>query len=130
MSIVRAGPGFAPLPAATPAALIAAIALAGCAPAAPNIVGDPRAGEIVIARSSCGSCHIIPGIALADGRVGPSLAGFGSRMLIAGTLPNQAPNLVLWLKHPGQIRPNDVMPDVGLTDRQARDAAAYLYELQ
>jgi cytochrome c2 len=121
---------FAPRHPPIPAALIAAAALAGCAPAAPNIVGDPRAGAIVIARSSCGSCHIIPGIALADGRVGPSLAGFGGRMLIAGTLPNQAPNMILWLRHPQQVRPNDVMPETGLTDGQARDVAAYLYELR
>jgi cytochrome c1 len=110
--------------------LAAAPALAGCAADAPNPIGDPRAGAIVIERASCGSCHRIPGIALADGRVGSSLAAFGRQRMIAGTLANNGPNLVLWLRHPQQVRPGNLMPDMGLTDRQARDVAAYLEALQ
>ena len=104
--------------------------LSGCAADGPNSVGDPQAGATVIARSSCGSCHQIPGIGLADGRVGPSLASFGRQQLIAGTLPNSEPNLILWLRHPRQVRPHGLMPDMGLTEGEARDVAAYLYQLQ
>jgi cytochrome c1 len=119
-----------PRHAAIAALLINGSALVGCASDAPNPIGDPQAGAIVIARSACGSCHRIPGIALADGRVGPSLAKFGRQLMIAGTLSNSAPNLVLWLRHPQEVRPRNLMPDMGLTDRQAHDVAAYLYELR
>jgi cytochrome c2 len=109
---------------------IGGTALAACGTQSPNPIGDPRAGASVIERMSCGSCHRIPGIALADGRVGPSLATFGRQQLIAGTLPNSEPNLILWLTHPQAVRPGSLMPDMGLSDRQAHDVAAYLYELK
>lgn len=116
--------------AASGAWLVVLSLLSGCAADGPNSVGDPQAGATVIARSSCGSCHQIPGIGLADSRVGPSLAKFGRQQLIAGTLTNSQPNLILWLRHPRQVRPHGLMPDMGLTEGEARDVAAYLYQLQ
>lgn len=119
-----------PSPRTAIAALLAGALLPGCAPEAPNPIGDPGEGAIEIARAACGSCHVIPGIPLADGRVGPSLAGFGGQRLIAGTLSNSPANLVLWLRNPRQVRPHGTMPDMGLSDRQARDVAAYLSGLR
>ncbi len=110
------------------AALLAVGLLSGCGSAgASSAIGDADQGAVVIARSACGSCHVIPGIPLADGTVGPSLSSFGKRMVIAGRLPNSAPNLVLWLQHPQQVAPHNAMPDMGLSTGEARDVAAYLY---
>jgi cytochrome c1 len=47
--------------------------------------------------------------------------------MIAGLLPNTPANLVLWLRHPQSVTPGNAMPDLGLTETQARDIAAYLY---
>jgi cytochrome c1 len=50
--------------------------------------------------------------------------------MIAGELPNSPENLVRWIKSPQSVEPGTAMPTLGLTDQQARDAAAYLYTLQ
>ena len=73
---------------------------------------------------------IIPGIALADAKVGPPLTQFGSRRMIAGVLPSTPSNLAAFLRAPQSIVRRGAMPDMGLTDREARDAAAYLLTLK
>ena len=105
-----------------------ACCIAGCAPSSPERVlgGDPRAGAIAITRHACGSCHLIPGVQDADGRVGPSLGEFGSRRMIAGWVPNTPEALRAYLLDPQGLVPGNVMPNQGLTDRQARDIAAFL----
>ncbi len=91
--------------------------------------GDPARGKAYIAQWGCGACHSIPGIAGANGEVGPNLAGIGSRSFIAGSLPNHPDNLVNWIMHPQQIVPGNGMPDMGIPEPVARDMAAYLYTL-
>jgi cytochrome c1 len=91
--------------------------------------GDPKAGAVAISRNACGSCHQIPGIEGADGRVGPPLTHFRARQMVAGTLPNTLANLRRYLKHPEIVGDSNVMPNQGLTDRQVVDVAAYLYTL-
>jgi cytochrome c len=113
-------------------AIAGAVTLCGCVqrPAEPkwaNFGGDPARGASLIGRSSCGSCHEMSGIEGANGRVGPPLSRFAYRTMIAGVLPNTPGNLVYWLRHPQAVVPGNAMPDVGLSDRQARDIAAYLY---
>lgn len=110
--------------------MIAMLGGCGASDRAAHAVGDPNAGAIVIARKACGSCHEIPGIEEADGMVGPSLAHFASRQMIAGTLANSPANLALYLKAPQTVVKGNIMPDQGLTDEQVRDAAAYLYTLR
>lgn len=92
--------------------------------------GDPERGVAVIRDVGCGSCHMIPGIRSANGRVGPPLTFFASRTYIAGRVPNTPSNLVLWIENPPAIDPKTAMPSLGLSEQQARDAAAYLYTLQ
>lgn len=92
--------------------------------------GDAKVGEHLIYAYGCGSCHIIPGVAEANGTVGPTLQGFGSRYYIAGLLVNMPPNLLRWISKPQEVDPGTGMPDLGVTERQARDIAAYLYTLQ
>jgi cytochrome c len=63
--------------------------------------GDCREGRRAIARYACGE--------------------------IAGTLPNDPGAMVGWLMHPQRIAPGSGMPEQGVTERDARDIAAYLY---
>jgi cytochrome c1 len=117
------------------ASLLLALAAGGCAPkaAAPqwaDFGGDPRRGEVLIVRAGCGSCHVIPGVQSADGLVGPPLTHFSQRTMVAGLLPNTPQGLVNWLRHPQAIVPGNGMPDVGLSDAEARDIAAYLYTIR
>jgi mono/diheme cytochrome c family protein len=87
-------------------------------------------GAALVASEGCGSCHAIPGIAGAAGRVGPPLDNIGDRTIIAGLLANSPANLADWLQSPQRIKPGDAMPDVGLSRRQALDIAAFLGTLR
>ena len=91
--------------------------------------GDPALGAQIVARTGCGSCHTIPGIEGASGRVGPSLDGFAARQVIAGRIPNEGTQLIRWLQDPQSVDPKTDMPNVGLSRQEAADVAAYLYTL-
>lgn len=92
--------------------------------------GHARIGAHLIASYRCGACHTIPGIADADGLVGPPLTRFARRTYIAGELPNTPPNLIRWIRDPPAVEPGTAMPELGLSRRQATDVAAYLYTLR
>jgi cytochrome c len=92
--------------------------------------GDVHRGAAVINQYRCGACHYIPGIHDARGMVGPPLIYFGERTFIAGEVPNSPQNLVRWIRSPKSIEPGTAMPELGLSDQEARDAAAYLYTLR
>ena len=92
--------------------------------------GHADAGEAAIGRYGCGSCHEIPGIAGATGKVGPALGGIATRAEIAGLLANDPTNMIAWLRHPQHILPGNGMPEQGVTERDGRDIAAYLYTLK
>ncbi|WP_240320805.1 c-type cytochrome [Sphingomonas crusticola] len=89
--------------------------------------GKVANGPALMAGYGCGSCHIIPGITGANGKVGPDLSGISKRTTIAGSLPNDPKTMILWLQHPQALRPGSGMPEMGVTDAAARDIAAYLY---
>jgi cytochrome c2 len=92
--------------------------------------GVASRGSQLISIKNCGSCHTIPGIPGARGVVGPPLNFFARRTMIAGELPNTPDNLTHWVQAPQSVLPGNAMPDLGLTEEQARDVAAYLYTLQ
>ena len=92
--------------------------------------GDPRQGPAAIGRYGCGSCHRIPGIRAATGMVGPPLEGIASRAYLAGQLPNSPANMVRWIQHPQHVEKGTVMPEMGVTEGDARDIAAFLYTLR
>ena len=92
--------------------------------------GHVTAGQTAIARYGCGSCHDIPGVSGATGRVGPALGGIATRAHIAGVLANDPDQMIRWLQHPQAILPGNGMPDQGVSERDARDMAAYLYTLK
>jgi cytochrome c2 len=92
--------------------------------------GDARRGHHLVAELGCGGCHTIPGVRNARGNVGPPLIAFGDRRFIAGMLPNEPANLLRWIEHPQSVVPGNAMPEMGISEAQARDIAAYLYTLR
>ena len=84
----------------------------------------------MIRQYGCGSCHTIPGIQGAHVLVGPSLVQVASRMYIAGVLPNTPTNMLRWLQNPPAVQPFTAMPNMGVTEADARDMAGYLYTLR
>ena len=92
--------------------------------------GHPDRGKAFIEAHDCGTCHTIPGIREARGKVAPPLNFFSQRTFIAGVVPNSPQNLVQWVMNPPSIAPDTAMPILGLDEQQARDVAAYLYTLQ
>jgi cytochrome c len=92
--------------------------------------GDPARARIAFQQYACTTCHIIPGIVGAKGLAGPPLTAWANRIYIAGVLPNTPDDLVLWLRDPQRISPGSAMPNLGVTERDAWDMAAYLFSLK
>jgi cytochrome c2 len=92
--------------------------------------GDARLGQTEIRKYGCNTCHEISGVPGARGLIGPRLDGIGQRYYIAGELPNTPDNLMLWIEHPRQVEPHTAMPEMGVSQHDSRDIAAYLYTLR
>jgi cytochrome c1 len=73
---------------------------------------------------------VIPGVVGANRSVGPPLAGIANRQYIAGVLPNTPANMMRWLRQPTKVDPLSAMPDLDVTEQDARDIAAFLYTLR
>lgn len=110
--------------------LAALLLLAGCTSERTDLPGDPELGEQALEAYGCGSCHIIPGVPGADGRVGPPLRRIGSRAYIGGVLPNTPENMVRWIRAPQAVDPRTAMPDLDVGERDALNITAYLYTLK
>ena len=95
--------------------------------AEPLAQGKPTAGKAAIERYRCGACHLIRGVSDARGSVGPSLDRFALRRSIDGRLTNDPDTLVRWIREPKAMDPAATMPDQRITEKEARDIAAYLY---
>lgn len=89
--------------------------------------GVAERGEQAIDRYGCAACHTFPDRQPAEGRAGPGLEDFRNRVFIAGVLPNTPEHLMQWIQNPREIDPDTAMPDLDVTDADARDIAAYLY---
>lgn len=115
-------------------ALFLAITLGACRnleeAAAQKTGGDPSRGRQVLHKYGCGSCHSIPGVAGAEGSIGPALDRIGSRAHLAGGMENTPENLMRWIRNPQEIRAGAAMPNLGVTEQDGRDIAAFLYTLQ
>ena len=110
------------------AGVLSASCIDGTPPPLPDVAGgDAARGRAPILVYGCGACHVIPGIEEAIGTAGPPLTRWAERKTIAGSLPNDPENLVRWIRDPQSIEPGTAMPTMALTDREARDIAAYLY---
>jgi cytochrome c oxidase assembly factor CtaG/cytochrome c2 len=92
--------------------------------------GSVERGRSAIGKYGCAACHTIPGIADAQATVGPPLSNIAVRGYLGGHLPNSPANMMKWIQHPQQVDPKNVMPELGVTDQDARDITAYLYTLR
>jgi cytochrome c len=92
--------------------------------------GDPERGVDAIGRYGCGACHDIPGVRGANGTVGPPLARIARRTYLGGQVSNTPADMIRWIQHPQSIERGTAMPDMNVTEADARDIAAFLYTLR
>ncbi len=97
---------------------------------------EQEAGQKVFMNKGCVACHTINGVAeLAPGSrsrtSGPNLTHVGSRDFIAAhTLKNTPENIARWVKNPQEVKPGALMSNLGLSDQEAKDVAAFLSNLK
>lgn len=111
-------------------AMTAAACEPGKAAGPDNFTGDARRGTDLVKQYHCGGCHDIPGIAGAEGNVGPPLHRIGTRTYIAGYIRNSPDNMAAWIEDPQRALPGNAMPRMGIPQKDARDIAAFLYTLK
>jgi mono/diheme cytochrome c family protein len=87
-------------------------------------------GRKAIEQYACVTCHAIPGVVGPNFPVGPPLAGVGSRVMLGGVLPNSPENLARWIRTPQAFAPLSAMPNLGVSEADARDIAAFLATLK
>ena len=104
---------------------------AASAAEAPSNVGvvDIRRGQRALYQYACHACHTIPGITGSRSNVGPPLTGIANRQLIGGKLANNQENMIRWLRHTREVDPLTAMPQMNVSERDARDMAAFLATL-
>jgi mono/diheme cytochrome c family protein len=92
--------------------------------------GDPKRGKVALEQYACLTCHSIPGVVGEHAPVGPPLDRVATREYLAGVMRNSPDNMVRWLRAPQEIHPRTTMPDLRVSERDARDMTAYLYTLK
>jgi cytochrome c1 len=94
---------------------------------APNVPGDPTNGRRLFVAAGCAGCHTLQGLP-ATGVAGPNLTNVVLRPTLAGEMIPMTPeSLTRFLLEPAALKPGSPMPNVGLTEPEARDLAAFLY---
>ena len=78
----------------------------------------------------CAACHVVPGVAAATGRVGPSLAHIASQQIIAGYFANDPQVMTEWVEHPQKLLPGNAMPEMALSASDVSSIVDYLYTLE
>jgi cytochrome c oxidase subunit 2 len=92
--------------------------------------GEAAEGARLFQTSTCQDCHRIAGTA-ASGLVGPDLTHVADRQTLgAGVLTNNVANLAEWVRDPQRFKPGCHMPNMRLTDADARAIAVYLEGLK
>ena len=99
-------------------------------PAAARLGGNPERGRTLLVQYGCAYCHVIPRVDAPGGVFGPPLTNIGKRVYLAGVLPNSPENMTYWIRAPKAIKPQTAMPDLGVSETDARDMVAYLYRLR
>lgn len=91
--------------------------------------GDVERGRDALQSYGCVACHSVPGVRAPGGTVGPPLDNWAERVYIAGALTNEPENLILWIQNPQSVEPGTAMPNLNVTESDARDITTYLYTL-
>lgn len=123
---------FLPVMARTSPSDYAALPATPLHETADAFTGEPSAerGRRALDQYVCVTCHEIPGVVGANAPVGPPLRGMGTRVMLGGVLPNSQENLARWIRHPQRYAPGSAMPDLGVSERDAADMAAFLRTLR
>jgi cytochrome c oxidase subunit 2 len=105
--------------------------LAGQAlPAAEPASADAASGRTRFRQLTCANCHNIRGVN-SQQSYAPDLTHVGSRAMLAGErIENTAANLREWLHEPNIVKPNCLMPNLNLSDRDLDVLTAYLEDLK
>ncbi|HJT15889.1 MAG TPA: cytochrome c [Thermoanaerobaculia bacterium] len=104
--------------------------LVGCSRQTPySLIGNAARGKTKVQQYGCSACHVVPHVE-GSGAVGPPLTRMASRLYIAGEFPNVPQYMVRWIENPQGMKPHDAMPNLSVSERDARDIAAYLYTLR
>ncbi len=111
-------------------ALLLCLALVACSGCkswrhSQNEQAHPNAPALMI-QYGCPTCHVIPGVPGAVGKVGPPLDSLAQRSYLAGTVPNTPADLQAWIMHPQHFQPGTAMPEMGVTPQDAQTIAAFL----
>jgi cytochrome c oxidase subunit 2 len=84
-------------------------------------------GEKLFMTKGCMGCHSLQAVKAPQGLIGPNLANVGSRSYIAaGWLKNTDENLERWIREPQAVKKGVLMPNLGVTEQEARALRAYL----
>ena len=83
--------------------------------------GSVARGKPAIGKYGCAACHTIPGVERPTATVGPPLTRVAVRQYLGGHLTNSPANMIKWIQHPQAIDPKNAMPELGVTDQDARD---------
>lgn len=87
-------------------------------------------GQTLFMSKTCVQCHAISGTT-ATARVAPDLTHIAERKTIgAGVIANNLENLTQWIMNPQQFKPGCYMPNMRLSESEARDIAVYLENLK
>lgn len=88
--------------------------------------GPQRSAPELMIQYGCITCHVIPHVPGAVGKVGPSLASVSQRSYLAGSLPNTPENLEHWIMHPQHYQPGTAMPEMDVSEQDAHRIAVFL----
>jgi cytochrome c1 len=89
--------------------------------------GRAERGPELIRHYGCHACHVVPNMTATKATVGPRLDRLNDQVYLVGELANTPENFVLWVQHPRELRPQTAMPNLRVTDQDARDLAAFFY---
>lgn len=106
-------------------AALALLTLCGCHQTYHAAASQASAPNLMI-QYGCPTCHVIPGVPGAVGKVGPPLDDLGQRSFLAGTLQNSPDHLAAWIQHPQHFQPGTAMPEMGVTPQDANTIVRFL----
>jgi len=110
--------------AAAPAPQATDSAKAQTGPAQDPLVAQ---GQKLFLMKGCVGCHSLVAYNAPKGLLGPNLANVGARTYIAaGTLPNDDQNLAHWIRFPQDVKHGVLMPNLGVTEDEAKALVAFL----
>jgi cytochrome c oxidase subunit 2 len=84
-------------------------------------------GQKLFLLKGCVGCHSLVALNAPKGLLGPNLANVGARTYIAaGTLRNNDENLAHWIRFPQDVKHGVLMPNLGVTEDEAKALVAFL----